>query len=183
MASSLVDTLTASGGAESAGEMPCTHGTTGCSSEAGFLNDIVAQLWPNICVAGAQMVKSTVEPILASTLPGPLANLKFVKLDLGQVPIRFSKVDVHKSATEGIKLDMDMEWESVCDVELDGARVPKIVRHLLLLVIYHRMLEANSSKGIEKAHLKGRLSILLCPLTNIIPLVKTLNQRHIGRKC
>jgi len=144
MASSLVDTLTASGGAES----------------AGFLNDIVAQLWPNICVAGAQMVKSTVEPILASTLPGPLANLKFVKLDLGQVPIRFSKVDVHKSATEGIKLDMDMEWESVCDVELDGARVPKI--------------------GIEKAHLKGRLSILLCPLTNIIPLIGAVQVSFIN---
>lgn len=142
--SSLVETLTASGGVES----------------AGFLNDIVAQLWPNICVAGAQIVKSTVEPILASTLPGPLSNLRFVKLDLGQVPIRFSNVDVHKSIPEGIKLDMDMEWESLCDIELDGAHVPKI--------------------GIEKACVKGRLSILLCPLTNVIPLIGAVQVSFIN---
>ncbi|KAF1850463.1 uncharacterized protein K460DRAFT_327361 [Cucurbitaria berberidis CBS 394.84] len=132
---SLVDTLTASGGTE----------------PAGFLNDIVEQLWPNINVAGAQIAKDVVEPILASTLPGPLSSLHFVKLDLGHVPIRFSNVDVHKTTTQGIKLDMDLDWEGVCDIELDGNHVPKI--------------------GIEKVQLKGRLSVLLCPLTNIIPLI------------
>ncbi|KAF2027794.1 hypothetical protein EK21DRAFT_91164 [Setomelanomma holmii] len=133
--SSLIDTLTASGGSE----------------PAGFLNDIVAQLWPNICVAGAQMTKDIVEPILASTLPGPLKNLRFVKLDFGNVPLQFSHVDVHKTTSEGIKLDMNVDWEGASDIELDGSSVPKI--------------------GIEKIHLKGRLSILLCPLTNILPLI------------
>jgi hypothetical protein len=84
-------------------------------------------MWPNICVAGANIAKDVVEPILASTLPGPLANLRFVKLDLGHIPITFSNVDVHKTTTQGIKLDMDVNWEGVCDIELDGARVPKIV--------------------------------------------------------
>jgi Ca2+-dependent lipid-binding protein len=111
MQASLVDTLTASGGGE----------------QAGFLNDIVEQLWPNICVAGAKIIKEAVEPILASTLPGPLANLRFVKLDFGHVPIRFSNVDVHKTTSQGIKLDMDVNWEGVCDIELDGNMVPKIV--------------------------------------------------------
>jgi Ca2+-dependent lipid-binding protein len=97
------------------------------------------------------MTKDIVEPILKSTLPGPLANLKFVKLDLGHVPLTFNNVDVHKTTAEGIKLDMDVDWEGACDIELDGNNVPKI--------------------GIEKVHLKGRLSILLCPLTNIIPLI------------
>ncbi|KAF2686573.1 hypothetical protein K458DRAFT_334396 [Lentithecium fluviatile CBS 122367] len=135
MASSLVDALTASGGAE----------------PAGFLNDIVEQLWPNISVAGANIAKSVVEPILASTLPGPLSSLHFVKLDFGHVPIQLSNVDVHKATNEGIKLDLDVNWEGVCDIELDGNHVPKI--------------------GIEKVHLKGRLTILLCPLTNVIPLI------------
>lgn len=100
------------------------------------------------------MTKDIVEPILESTLPGPLANLRFVKLEFGHIPFRFSNVDVHKTTTDGIKLDMDVNWEGVCDIELDGSSVPKI--------------------GIEKVHLKGRLSILLCPLTNIIPLVRYL---------
>lgn len=132
---SLVDKLTASGGAES----------------AGFLNDIVEQLWPNINVAGCRMVKEIVEPILASTLPGPLSSLRFVKLDLGHAPFRLSAVDVHKTSTGGIKLDMDVTWESHSDIELDGKMVPKM--------------------GIERVHLKGRLSVLLGPLTDIIPLI------------
>jgi hypothetical protein len=87
----------------------------------------VEQLWPNICVAGAKMTKEIVEPILASTLPGPLSTLRFTKLDLGNVPMRFGNVDVHKTTNQGIKLDMDVTWEGVCDIELDGNNVPKIV--------------------------------------------------------
>ncbi|KAM0544971.1 hypothetical protein ACHAPJ_011551 [Fusarium lateritium] len=131
----LRDTLTASGGTES----------------AGFLNDIIAQLWPNINVAGGQIIKDAVEPMLQSMLPGPLANLKFVKLDFGPEPIKLSNVDVHRTETEGIKLDMDLDWDGKSDFELDGKMVPKI--------------------GIEHVKLRGRLSILLGPLTNVIPLI------------
>jgi Ca2+-dependent lipid-binding protein len=132
---SLVHQLTASGGSE----------------PAGFLNDIIKNLWPNICVAGSNMIKDTVEPILASTLPSPLSNLRFVKIEFGHVPIGFSNVDVHKTTAGGIKLDMDMNWEGVCDFELDGKLVPKV--------------------GVERVHMKGRISVLLCPLTNVIPLI------------
>lgn len=97
------------------------------------------------------MTKEIVEPILASTLPGPMSSYRFVKLDLGQVPMRLSEVDVHKASTGGIKLDMNVTWESKSDIELDGKMVPKI--------------------GIEHIHMKGRLSILLGPLTDTIPLV------------
>ncbi|KAF1980370.1 C2 domain-containing protein [Bimuria novae-zelandiae CBS 107.79] len=131
----LADMLTASGGTE----------------PAGFLNDLVAQLWPNINVAGCNMAKNIVEPILASTLPGPLANLRFVKIDLGNVPMRFSEVDTHKTSSGGIQLEMDVIWESKSDIELDGSMVPKI--------------------GIERVHVKGRLSVLLAPLTNVIPCI------------
>ncbi|KAM0421483.1 hypothetical protein ACHAPT_010656 [Fusarium lateritium] len=131
----LVDTLTASGGTES----------------AGFLNDIIAQLWPNINVAGGNIIKQVVEPMLASMLPGPLSSLRFVKLDFGPTPIHLSRVDVHKTDLQGIKLDMDLEWNGQCDFELEGKMVPKI--------------------GIEHVKLKGRLSVLLCPLTNVIPLI------------
>ncbi|KAF2127871.1 hypothetical protein P153DRAFT_423873 [Dothidotthia symphoricarpi CBS 119687] len=132
---SLVDSLTASGGAES----------------VGFLNDIVAQLWPNINIAGCRMTKEIVEPILASTLPGPLSSIRFVKLDLGPVPIQLANVDVHKTSTGGIKLDLDVIWEGQSDIELDGNMVPKF--------------------GIEHIHLKGRLSVLLAPLMDVIPLI------------
>lgn len=131
----LVDKLTASGGAES----------------AGFLNDMIEQLWPNINVIGCRMVKEIVEPMFASMLPGPLASLKFVKLDLGNIPLRVSAVDVHKAENGGMKLDMDVIWEGDSDIDLDGKMVPKL--------------------GIQHIHLKGRLSILLAPVLNVIPLI------------
>src|SRR5262245_28237672 len=90
----------------------------------GFLNDIVAQLWPNINAAGSRMTKEIVEPMFASMLPGPLATLHFVKLDLGSTPMRLSKVDVHKTENQGIKLDMDLDWDGKCDIELEGKMVP-----------------------------------------------------------
>ncbi|KAL2880313.1 hypothetical protein SGCOL_004362 [Colletotrichum sp. CLE4] len=60
-------------------------------------------------------------------LPGPLASLKFVKLDLGTIPMRVSEVDVHKVDNGGIKLDMDVIWEGKSDIELDGKMVPKLI--------------------------------------------------------
>ncbi|KAK7730379.1 hypothetical protein SLS53_009079 [Cytospora paraplurivora] len=107
----LVDKLTASGGTES----------------AGFLNDMIEQLWPNINVVGCRMVKEIVEPMFASMLPGPLASLQFVKLDLGNIPIRVSAVDVTKVDNGGMKLDMDVIWEGDSDIELDGKMVPKLI--------------------------------------------------------
>ncbi|RSL84091.1 hypothetical protein CDV31_016747 [Fusarium ambrosium] len=146
---SIVETLTASGGTESAGKtLPSKPHRPQLYS---FLNDIIAQLWTNINVAGGRIIKQAVEPMLDSMLPGPLSTLRFVKLDFGPTPIHLSHVDVHKTDLQGIKLDVDLEWDGRCDFELEGKMVPKI--------------------GIEHVKLKGRLSILLCPLTNIIPLI------------
>lgn len=103
---------------------------SGGTESAGFLNDIIEQLWPNINVAGCRMVKEIVEPMFATMLPGPLATLKFVKLDLGPVPMRVSEVDVHKVDNGGIKLDMDVTWEGKSDIELEGKLVPKLVGHI-----------------------------------------------------
>lgn len=93
----------------------------------GFLNDIILQLWPHINAAGSKIAKEALEPVFASMLPGPLSSLHFTKLDLGDVPIRFSKVEVTKTENDGIKLDMDLDWEGDCDIDLDGQMVPKLV--------------------------------------------------------
>jgi hypothetical protein len=73
------------------------------------------------------MAKEIVEPMFAQMLPGPLASLRFVKLDLGTVPMRVSAVEVHKIDDRGIKLDLDIEWDGQCDIELDGKMIPKVV--------------------------------------------------------
>ena len=84
------------------------------------------------------MVKDIVEPIFASTLPGPLSTLRFVKIDLGHVPIRVSEVDVHKVDNGGIKLDMNVTWEGQSDIDLDGKMIPKLVGP------YHRDIQLDA---------------------------------------
>lgn len=93
----------------------------------GFLNDIIRHLWPNIRVAGARMIKEIAEPMFGKMLPSPLNSLHFEKIDLGQTPIHFSNVDVHKLENEGIKLDLDLNWDGRCDIEMNGNMIPKFV--------------------------------------------------------
>jgi hypothetical protein len=52
---------------------------------------------------------------------------------------------------DGIRLDMNVDWAGKADIEMDADMIPAL--------------------GVESIQLHGRLSILLCPLTNVIPLV------------
>lgn len=92
-----------------------------------FLNEIVAQLWPNINKAGSKMLKDIADPMLKATLPGPLSSLHFTKVDFGEVPMRFSNAVTTKTDSDGIKVDMNVDWDGKCDIELDGAMVPALV--------------------------------------------------------
>lgn len=66
-------------------------------------------------------------------LPGPLATLHFTKVDLGQVPMRLSNVLATKTETKGIKLDMDVDWDGQCDIDLDADYIPALVSSFTLL--------------------------------------------------
>jgi len=90
------------------------------------------------------MIKDIVEPMFASMLPGPLATLHFVKIDLGRVPMRISKVDTHRIESQGIKLDMDVDWDGQCDIELNGKMMPKIVS-IITKVTFGQVLITNQS--------------------------------------
>ena len=91
------------------------------------MNDIVRQLWPNINVAGSQMIKDIAEPMFKTMLPGPLKSLHFTKIDLGTVPMKLNGVLVTKTDTDGIKLDMNVDWDGECDIKLDADMMPELV--------------------------------------------------------
>ncbi|KAK7403515.1 hypothetical protein QQX98_010693 [Neonectria punicea] len=160
---SLVDKLTASGGAES----------------AGFLNDIIAQLWPNINVAGGNMIKQVVEPMLESMLPGPLSTLHFVKLDFGPTPIHLSNVDVHKTDAQGIKLDLDLEWDGRCDFELEGKMVPKVIGAAQIAFINPPTLELDFTDAANLADFSLIDKAVRKVILNIIASMAVLPNRFL----
>lgn len=97
------------------------------------------------------MTKEIADPMFKTMLPGLLSSLHFTKVDLGNTPIVLSNVLVTKIGTDGIKLDLNVDWDGKSDIELKGEMIPAL--------------------GVKGVELHGRLSILLCPLTNIIPLM------------
>jgi hypothetical protein len=61
-------------------------------------------------------------------LPGPLATLHFTKIELGTTPMVFSNVKVTKTPDDGIMLDLNVDWNGQCDIQLDGDMIPEVVR-------------------------------------------------------
>jgi len=131
------------------------------NASKGFLNDLVKQLWPNMAVATARSIKQSVEPMFSTMLPAPLNTLVFEKIDLGVVPLHFENVVVHTTENGGIGLDMDVDWDGKSDIELNAKMMPKI--------------------GVEHVKLRGRLSVLLCPVTDVFPLVGALQIAFINK--
>jgi hypothetical protein len=123
---------------------------SGGTETVGFLNDLVAQMWTYVNVAGCTMIKEIVEPAFLE-LPGPLSTLHFVRIDLGPVPFEFDRVDVLTVDDKLIKLDIDVKWDGQMNVELDADYMPAF--------------------GIGNIKLSGRVSIVLSPLVSRIPLI------------
>jgi hypothetical protein len=73
------------------------------------------------------MIKEIVEPMFKTMLPGPLATLHFTKIEFGPVPIVFSNVKVTKTPEDGIKLDLNVDWDGQCDIDLNAQMFPKVV--------------------------------------------------------
>lgn len=73
------------------------------------------------------MIKDIAEPMFKTMLPGPLKSLHFTKIDLGTVPMKLNGVLVTKTDTDGIKLDMNVEWDGECDIKLDADMMPELV--------------------------------------------------------
>jgi Ca2+-dependent lipid-binding protein len=122
----------------------------GGTETVGFLNDLIAQMWTYVNVAGCTLIKDVVEPAFLD-LPGPLSTLHFVRLDLGSVPFEFDRVDVLTVDDKLIKLDIDVKWDGQMNVELDADYMPAF--------------------GIGNIKLSGRVSIVLAPLVSRVPLI------------
>jgi len=124
---------------------------SGGTESLGWLNDLLAEMWPSTAIAAEKIIRDTVEPMFAELLPGPLKTLKFTKLDLGDAPFTFSNVDVHSRRAGFLRLNLDMAWDGDADIELKADHVPAL--------------------GVRKVTLKGRLSVVLGPLVDRLPVV------------
>lgn len=134
----------------------------GLAEHVGFLSAVMRELWPYIDKAAAAMVKEMMEPMFADMLPGPLKTLKFTKLDLGTVPVELDNVLVHKRSNDDklVQFDLDIVWNGDCDIQMQT--------------------NFGLTFGVKSVKLSGRMTFLLCPLTNVLPVVSAIQYAFIN---
>lgn len=122
-----------------------------------FLTQVIAQLWEYINVAGSNMIRETIEPMLVTMTPA----ITVAKMNLGNVPLRLDNIVVHGIQNDGaVTFDMDVIWDGECDIQLKANYV--------------------GSFGIKSVKLEGRMSVLLKPLSNQLPIVSAIQYGFIN---
>lgn len=134
--------------------------SSGGVESLGWLNDLLGQFWPTASIAIGALTKETVEPMLAEVLPGPLSTLRFTKIDLGSIPPTFDRIDVHTRHEGFMRLNLDIAWEGECDIELKADGLPAL--------------------GVRYVRLRGRLSVVLGPLVERLPVVSAVQLAFIN---
>ena len=128
--------------------------TVSQSEREGLLTGILAQLWDHINKAGCQIIRESVEPSLASSLPAPLNTLRFTKLDLGKVPLRLDNIVVHERENGVVQFDMDIVWDGECEIQLKADYV--------------------GSLGVKTIKFHGRMAFVMKPLTDVMPIASAV---------
>ncbi|XP_075077589.1 synaptotagmin-5 isoform X2 [Nicotiana tabacum] len=100
-----------------------------------WLNSHLEKLWPYVDEAASELVRSSVEPILEQYRPMILASLKFSKFTLGTVAPQFTGISILEDGTEGITMELEMQWDGNPSIILDiktyvGVALPVQVKNI-----------------------------------------------------
>lgn len=88
----------------------------GTQASGNFISAVLSQMWNHMNIAVSNTIKDTLEPTLKELKPVPL---HFVRLDLGDVPIRTTNMFIHRCVDldknkegyqAGIQVDVDVIW-------------------------------------------------------------------------
>lgn len=52
---------------------------------AEWLNKVLKQVWPYFCRYMNNMIKETIEPLIQASMPTMIGNVRFEKIDLGDI--------------------------------------------------------------------------------------------------
>ncbi|KAJ8562284.1 hypothetical protein K7X08_011575 [Anisodus acutangulus] len=100
-----------------------------------WLNSHLEKIWPYVDEAASELVRSSVEPILEQYRPMILASLKFSKFTLGTVAPQFTGVSILEDGSEGITMELEMNWDGNPNIVLDiktyiGVALPVQVKNI-----------------------------------------------------
>ncbi|KAG8372684.1 hypothetical protein BUALT_Bualt12G0092200 [Buddleja alternifolia] len=100
-----------------------------------WLNIQLEKIWPYVNEAASELIKANVEPILEQYRPVILASLTFSKFTLGTVAPQFTGVSIIEDGSEGITMELEMQWDGNPNIILDiktyvGVALPVQVKNI-----------------------------------------------------
>uniref|UniRef100_A0A672PLH6 Extended synaptotagmin 2 n=1 Tax=Sinocyclocheilus grahami TaxID=75366 RepID=A0A672PLH6_SINGR len=122
-----------------------------------YVFQTVKQMWPYVCQFVEKLFKETIEPAIKET-NAHLSTFGFIKIDLGDQPLRINGVKVYSENVDKRQIIMDLQISFVGNTEIDV----DVKRY------YCRA-------GIKSIQLHGVLRVILEPLLGSMPLVGALS--------
>ncbi|KAL2500642.1 Synaptotagmin-5 [Forsythia ovata] len=109
-----------------------------------WLNLHLEKIWPYVNEAASELIKANVEPMLEQYKPVILASLTFSKLTLGTVAPQFTGVSIIEDGTEGITMELEMQWDGNPSIILDiktylGVALPVQVKDIGFTGVFRLM--------------------------------------------
>ncbi|XP_071696771.1 synaptotagmin-5-like isoform X2 [Rutidosis leptorrhynchoides] len=106
-----------------------------------WLNSHLKKIWPSVDEAASELIKANVEPVFEQYRPVVLSSLTFSKLTLGTVAPQFTGVSVIEDESEGITLELEMNWDGNPNIILDvktrlGVRLPVQVKNIAFTGVF-----------------------------------------------
>ncbi|XP_073317388.1 synaptotagmin-5-like isoform X1 [Primulina huaijiensis] len=100
-----------------------------------WLNLQLEKIWPYVDEAASELIKANVEPILEQYRPMILASLTFSRFTLGTVAPQFTGVTIVEEGSEGITIELEMQWDGNPSIILDiktyvGVALPVQVKNI-----------------------------------------------------
>ncbi|KAI3446864.1 hypothetical protein Pfo_003529 [Paulownia fortunei] len=100
-----------------------------------WLNLQLEKIWPYVNEAASELIKANVEPVIEQYRPVILASLTFSKFTLGTVAPQFTGVSIVEDGSEGITMELEMQWDGNPSIILDiktylGVALPVQVKNI-----------------------------------------------------
>mmetsp|Transcript_42136 Transcript_42136/g.75400 ORF Transcript_42136/g.75400 Transcript_42136/m.75400 type:complete len:580 (+) Transcript_42136:37-1776(+) len=131
---------------------PAEHQPIWQSDDLGWLNALLHKIWPQATEAINEIVKTKVNPLLASTLPGPLPALELKPFTFSTAPV-LGPVKVYESR-DGIKMKLAVHFETSQSITMSaGSGFTEV------------------SAGIASFSFGGQLVVHLAPIIGTAPVI------------
>ncbi|KAM0020925.1 putative C2 domain, synaptotagmin-like mitochondrial-lipid-binding domain, C2 domain superfamily [Helianthus debilis subsp. tardiflorus] len=106
-----------------------------------WLNSHLTKIWPHVDEAASELIKANVEPILEQYRPIVLSSLTFSRLTLGTVAPQFTGVSVIEDESDGITLELEVNWDGNPSIILDvktrlGVSLPVQVKNIAFTGVF-----------------------------------------------